>query len=108
VTDLLLRKAQTVRAGAQGDEDYDVVGPDGIVIGRIFEATTSPGVGTPWMWILAYGHHEDRTPTHGYVGRFMSEHQHPAREATMARPVHQTQWAAQFAVASIDKLKRAS
>jgi hypothetical protein len=38
VTDLLLRKAQTVRAGAQGDEDYDVVGPDGIVIGRIFEA----------------------------------------------------------------------
>jgi hypothetical protein len=65
VTDLLLRKAQTVRAGAQGDEDYDVVGPDGIVIGRIFEATTSPGVGTPWMWILAYGHHEDRTPTPG-------------------------------------------
>jgi hypothetical protein len=19
-----------------------------------------------WMWTLGYGHHEDRTPTHGY------------------------------------------
>jgi hypothetical protein len=19
-----------------------------------------------WMWTLAFGHHEDRTPTHGY------------------------------------------
>jgi hypothetical protein len=37
--------------------DYDVVGPDGIVIGRIFEAT-------PWMWTLTYGDHEDRTITH--------------------------------------------
>jgi hypothetical protein len=36
MTDLLLRKAQAVRAGARGDEDYDVVGPDGLVIGRIF------------------------------------------------------------------------
>jgi hypothetical protein len=26
---------------------------------------TSP-IGTPWMWTLTYGHHEDRTPTHGY------------------------------------------
>jgi hypothetical protein len=34
VTDLLLRKAQAVRAGAQGDEDYDVIGPDGLVIGH--------------------------------------------------------------------------
>jgi hypothetical protein len=39
VTDLLLRKAQTVRAGAQGDEDYEIIGPDGNVIGRIFKAT---------------------------------------------------------------------
>jgi hypothetical protein len=66
MTDLLLRKAQAVRAGAQGDEDYDVISADGTVIGRIFEATTSPGVGTPWMWILTYGDYEDRTPTHGY------------------------------------------
>ena len=65
VTGLLLRKAQAVRAGAQGDDDYEVIGTDGIVIGRIFKATTSPA-GTPWMWTLAYGDHEDRTPTHGY------------------------------------------
>ena len=52
-------------AGAQGDDDYDVIGTDGMVIGRIFKATTSPA-GTPWMWTLAYGDHEDRTPTHGY------------------------------------------
>jgi hypothetical protein len=65
VTGLLLRKAQAVRAGAQGDDDYDVIGTDGIVIGRIFKATQSPE-GTPWMWTLAYRDHEDRTPTHGY------------------------------------------
>jgi hypothetical protein len=64
VTDLLLRQAQASRAGAQGDDDYDVIGTDGIVIGRIFKATTSPA-GTPWMWTLAYGDHEDRH-THGY------------------------------------------
>ncbi len=62
-----------LRAGAQGDDDYDVIGTDGIVIGRIFKATTSPA-GTPWMWTLAYGDHEDRTPTHGYEA---------TREATM-------------------------
>src|SRR5262245_20158168 len=22
--------------------------------------------GMPWMWTLTFGHHEDRTPTHGY------------------------------------------
>jgi hypothetical protein len=65
VTDLLLRQAQAGRAGAQGDYDYDVIGSDGIVIGRIFKATSSPA-GTPWMWSLAYGDHEDRTLTHGY------------------------------------------
>jgi hypothetical protein len=67
VTDILLRKAQAGRAGAQGDDDYDVIGADGMVIGRIFKATTSPGVGTPWIWTLAYGDHKDRTPTHGYA-----------------------------------------
>ena len=35
MTDLLLRKAQAVRARVQGDDDYDVVGSDGLVIGRI-------------------------------------------------------------------------
>ena len=65
MTDLLLPQAQASRAGAQGDDDYDVMGADGIVVGRIFKATTSP-VRTRWMWTLAYGDHEDRTPTHGY------------------------------------------
>ena len=65
MTDLLLRQAQASRAGAQGDDDYDVIGSDGLVIGRIFKATKWP-TGTPWMWTLAYGDHEDRTPTHGY------------------------------------------
>jgi hypothetical protein len=63
--DLLLRQAQASRAGAQGDGDSDVIGTDAIVIEHIFSATTSP-VGAPWMWTLAYGDHEDRTPTHGY------------------------------------------
>jgi len=28
-----------------------------------------------WLWTLAFGHHEDRTPTHGYAA---------TREAAMA------------------------
>jgi hypothetical protein len=32
-------------------------------------------VGMSWMWMLAFGHHEDRTPTHGYEA---------TREAAMA------------------------
>jgi hypothetical protein len=24
-------------------------------------------VGVSWMWTLAFDHHEDRTPTHGYA-----------------------------------------
>jgi hypothetical protein len=46
MTDLLLRRAQPGRAGAQGDDDYDVIDDGGLVIGRIFKATTSPA-GTP-------------------------------------------------------------
>jgi hypothetical protein len=73
LSDLLLRQASPSRAGAEGDDDYDVIGPDGLVIGRIFKATTAPA-GTPWLWTLAYGQHEDRTPTHGHE---------PTREAAM-------------------------
>jgi hypothetical protein len=39
---------------------------DRAVVGRIFKANAAP-VGSPWMWSLAFGHHEDRTPTHGYA-----------------------------------------
>ena len=66
MTDLLFRRVSRSRAGADGPEDYDVAGPGGLVVGRIFKASTSP-VGTPWMWTVSYGVHEDRTPTHGYA-----------------------------------------
>jgi hypothetical protein len=46
----------------------------GAVVGRILKVHAAP-VGTPWMWTLAFGHHEDRTPTHGYG---------PTREDAMA------------------------
>src|SRR5215472_9180803 len=38
------------------------------------KAAAAP-VGQPWLWTLAYGQHEDRTPTHGYE---------TTREAAMA------------------------
>ena len=47
---------------------------DGAVVGGIFKANTAP-VGSPWMWTLVFGHHENRTPAHGYEA---------AREAAMA------------------------
>jgi len=31
---------------------------NGIAIGRIFNANAAP-VGTPWMWTLEFGQHED-------------------------------------------------
>jgi hypothetical protein len=62
MTDLLLRQVAESRAGAEGQDDFDVIGPDGLVIGRIFKAATSPP-GTPWMWTIDYGH---RVPPHGY------------------------------------------
>jgi hypothetical protein len=47
------------------DDDYDVLA-DGAVVGRIFNAAASP-IGSPWMGKLAFGQHEDRTPTHGHA-----------------------------------------
>jgi hypothetical protein len=46
---------------------------DGVVIGRIFNGLRR--LKRPWMWTLAFGHREDRTPTHGYEA---------TREAAMA------------------------
>jgi hypothetical protein len=37
----------------------------GVVVGRIMK-TEAALVASPWMWTLAFGHHEDRTPTHGH------------------------------------------
>ena len=55
------------------DDDFDVLA-DGAVVGRIMKVHAAP-VGSPWMWTLAFGQHEDRTPTHGYA---------ESREAAMA------------------------
>jgi hypothetical protein len=41
-------------------------GADGAVVGRILKVHAAP-VGTPWMWTLAFWHHESRTPTHRYA-----------------------------------------
>jgi hypothetical protein len=64
MTDLLLRRAPVRRPGADGPDDYDVIGTDGQVIGRIFKAVRFPNE-TPWEWTI-YGYQEDRSPTHGY------------------------------------------
>jgi hypothetical protein len=65
---LILKRATASRpSGEWNDDDYDVLA-DGAVVGRIFKANAAP-VGSPWMWTLDFGHHEDRTPTHGYEER---------------------------------------
>jgi hypothetical protein len=76
MSSLILKRASASRPGGEWDDDdydYDVV-TDGVTVGRIMKAAAPP-VGTPWMWTLAFGQHEDRTPTHGYE---------PTREAAMA------------------------
>ena len=63
---LLLKRAALSRPSGQwNDDDFDVPA-NGEVVGRIYKAHAAP-VGSPWMWTLAFGHHEDRTPTHGYA-----------------------------------------
>jgi hypothetical protein len=65
---LILKRASASRpSGEWNDNDYDFdVLAHGEVVGRIFKGNAAP-VGSPWMWTLAFGHHEDRTPTHGYA-----------------------------------------
>jgi hypothetical protein len=64
VTTLILKRASASRPSGQwNDDDYDVLA-DRVVVGRIMETAAAP-VGHPWMRTLAFGHHEDRTPTHG-------------------------------------------
>ncbi len=64
--ELTLKRASASRLSGQWSvDDYDVLA-DCAVVGRIFKANAAP-VGSPWMWTLAFGHYEDRTPTHGYA-----------------------------------------
>jgi len=70
MSSLILKRASASRpSGEWNDDDYDVLA-DGVLVERIFKANAAP-----WMWTLAFGHHEDRTPTHGYEA---------TREAAMA------------------------
>jgi hypothetical protein len=63
---LILKRASASRhSGQWNEDDFDVLA-EGAVVGRIFKANAAP-VGTPWMWTLAFGQDEDRTPTHGYA-----------------------------------------
>ena len=71
---LIFKRASASRSsGKWNDDDFDVLA-DGVVVGRIMKVHAAP-IGSPWMWTLAFGHHEDRMPTHGYE---------PTREAAMA------------------------
>jgi len=59
---LILKRASASRpSGEWNDDDFDVLA-DGVVVGRIMEVHAAPE-GSPWMWTLAFGHHEDRMPT---------------------------------------------
>ncbi len=69
---LTLKRASASRPSGEWDnDDYDVLA-DGVVVGRIMETAAAP-VGQPWMWTLAFGHHEDRTPTHGYAAKRVAD-----------------------------------
>jgi len=71
---LILKRASASRlSGEWSEDDYDVLN-EGTVVGRIMKAAAAPA-GQPWLWTLAYGHHEDRTPIYGYEA---------TREAAMA------------------------
>jgi hypothetical protein len=66
MTSLILKRASASRpSGEWSEDDFDVL-TDNAVVGRIFKVHAAPQ-GTPWMWTLAFGHHEDRSPTHDYA-----------------------------------------
>jgi hypothetical protein len=66
MSSLILKRASASRpSGEWNDDDFDVLAT-GVVVGRIFKANAAP-IGSPWLRTLAFGHREDRTPTHGYA-----------------------------------------
>ena len=60
---LILKRASATGTGSFGPDDFDVLA-DGEIVGRIYASDAAPDHAR-WMWTLAYGHHEGRTPTHG-------------------------------------------
>jgi hypothetical protein len=57
---ILKRASANRRSGQWSDNDYDVLAA-GVVVGRIMKAAAKPADAS-WLWTLAYGQHEDRTP----------------------------------------------
>ena len=64
IPSLLLRRASENRPLAVGPDDYDVIGKDGEVIGRIVRTATGPA-GKPWMWSIA-ARQDSEAPVLGY------------------------------------------
>jgi hypothetical protein len=63
---LILKRASASRpSGEWKDDDFDVLA-NGVVVGRIMKVNAALA-DAPWIWTLAFGHHEDRTPPHGYA-----------------------------------------
>jgi hypothetical protein len=71
MSDILLRRGSESRPDADGLDDYDVIGKDGEIIGRIFKAARFPN-GMPWHWSLIQQKHH--APLYGYA---------PTRETAM-------------------------
>ena len=64
MSSLILKRGSASRPSGQWSaDDFDVLA-DGAVVGRILKKAAMPP-DRLWMWTLAYGHHEDRMPTHG-------------------------------------------
>ena len=62
---LILKRAKVSRpTGHWRDDDYDVI-CEAAVVGRVFLSPDGPQE-RQWMWTLAHGYCEGRTPTHGY------------------------------------------
>jgi hypothetical protein len=73
MSSLVLKRASASRSsGEWNDDDFDVLARRRR---RPHHEGRRCAVGMSWMWTLAFGYHEDRTPTHGYG---------PTREAAMA------------------------
>jgi hypothetical protein len=98
MSSLILKRALASRpSGEWSEDDYDVLA-DGIAFGHIMKAAAAP-VGMPVMWTLAFGHHEDRTPTHGYAA---------TREAAMAAFANCSAARPDFSTAGVASPRRGS
>ena len=59
---LILKRSELAHAGF---EDFDVL-CEGELVDRIYFIGDTPPRARAWLWALAYGYREDRTPTHGH------------------------------------------